>query len=453
MNTNRTPFLAANATPDVAINVQPCNDTAKHPLGLKKANQVIEWFAHKNMGYMASSDYTASLSHAQGYAKTATEEELVAQWARCAVRACVDVKSNNLLTDVNKILCGFPTQSLMSQSWAKLEYGKKTIFEGSAWDLIIDMLLVPQRGNDGSRLARCMENWIKSTTTNAINECPNTSPVQKMEYLWEAVAKRAHIFMQTYDSTNVYEKLSETDERFTSTSLCNIIPLFFSDENLAFKMVADPLWQKWLKYANDLNPHDVANVVASIIGASMDAKKKTQLTQHLTSILGQKSMQKVLNALPTQKIVQGLWKSYLAATEGCGVSPEIAIKMHANAFAQSLPINVESTLQMDRYLPIFKTIETINTKLPDLAFFLWRRSKGVKAGPMDKAWEVLQKHDVVPNSLHWGVVCEELKEFHPVTNSQTASDTLNNLIQNHRLRAEIENTIAKDAPTPSRRRM
>lgn len=445
MNTH-TPFTQEYATSEVAKNLQPFNASGKHPLSLKKAEKVLSVFAQKKMWYPEKSrPNTDEQQHILSYIKQASEDELLGQWARCAINAYAPKMPGSHL-NIHMVISGYPLTHSMSQSFTKLEYMKSTVFEGSAWDLILDMLVVPQDPEQIPHLSRAILDWC-TTNNSGINEKPNYSSPEKMAYLWEGVQKRAPQVLKVLNST------PDNDQVPQRTALCDVIPQLFMPEEMAFKLVADPLVHAWLTNTCKHHISGLSAVLKNIMGSSMDSANKTSITQHLLTLTSPDAMQKALRYVPTQKIEMGLWKSYFAVAQGCGVSPEHAVKLHHRAFAQSLETNVSSSIMMDRYLPIFKTTEGVNHALSNLPYFLWKRSLVPNALPMEAPWLVLQKHDIAPKSLSWSTVQEELKGLSSYTDADHAQDLLNTLLQNHRLNQEILDVIEPAQTSTIRRRM
>lgn len=445
MNTH-TPFTQEYATSEVAKNVRPFNVAEKHPLSLKKAEKILSVFAQKKMWYAQQSrPNPAEQQHILSYIKQASEEELLGQWARCAVHACAK-KTAGAHLNLNMVINGYPLTHSMSQSFTKLEYMQSTVFEGSAWDLILDMLVIPQDCAQTSDLPHAIWDWCTKRNPG-INEKLNYSSNEKMAYLWEGIQHRAPQVLKVLSATPANDQVPQR------TALCDIIPQFFMHEDLAFKLVADPLIHAWLSNACKHNISGLSAVLKNIMGSSMDSAKKTTITQHLLTLTSRDTMQIALIDVPTQKIEMGLWKSYFAVAQGCGVSPEQAVKWHRRAFTQSLEINVSSAIMMDRYLSIFKTTEGIDLALSNLPYFLWKRSLLSNALPMEAAWLVLQKHDIAPKSLSWSTVQEELKDLSLYTDADQAQDLLNTVLQNHRLHQQILDVIEPAQTSTVRRRM
>ena len=436
-----TPFLPEYATSDVALNVQPFN-AANQPLGLKKAGKVLEFFAYKKMRYPHQA-YTDE--HIASYIDQASADELLGQWARCAVQACTP-KASNSYTDVHTILKGYPLSQSMSQSFTKLEYLQHTVFEGSAWDLLMDMLLIPQDPQQKGILSNTLWDWCTQPNHVFFVEKADASSSEKMQHLWDGVKKRSTQFLKIWST---YTDVGAPKR----TALCDIVPKLFTDEEMAFKLVADPLFHTWLTSACNTRKTYISMLLNSVIGSSMDVSRKTALVQHLSSITSQDVIQKAFEYVPSQKIGMGLWKSHFAVAKGCGLSEQQAVMLNAPAFAQSLENNVTSPFMMDRYLPIFKELDTISPVLPDLPYFLWKKSISPNAISMEKPWGVLQKHGVAPKSLAWDVVQDELKDLHSYKNAEQAQMVLNALVQSHRLHEEISNAIEPVQISTQRRRM
>lgn len=439
-----TPFLPEYATNDVALNLQPFN-AANQPLGLKKAGKVLEFFAHKKMRYPHHAYNADEQKHIASYIDQASDDELLGQWARCAVQACTP-KASNSYTDVHTILKGYPLSQSMSQSFTKLEYLQHTVFEGSAWDLVMDMLLIPQDPHQKGILSNTLWDWCTDPNHAFFVEKTNSSSPEKMQYFWDGVKKRSAQFVKIWST---YADVGESKR----TALCDIVPKFFTNEEMGFKLVADPLFHTWLTSACNTRMPYVSMLLNNIMGSSMDVTRKTALVQHLSSITSPAAIQKAFENVSSQKIGMGLWKSHFAVAQGCGLSEEQAIKLHALEFSQSLETNVASSLMMDRYLPVFKEVDTISAVFANLPYFLWKKSVAPNAISMEKPWGVLQKHDVAPKSLAWDVVQDELKELHSYKNAEQAKMALNTLVQNHRLREEISNAIEPVQIPTARRRM
>lgn len=398
----------------------------------------------ENLGYNKNPYTYQRDQHTEAmiYAKSASDFELVGQWARCALHACVD---NNSFphADMRTILNGFPLETQMSQTHTKLEYLDHTVFEGSAWDLVIDMLLIPQSPEETYRLSYVIFSWLTNSRHHGFVEKPGASPQEKSCYLWECVTRRPNAFKNAFNLQMGAK---------TRTPLCDIIPHLFNSEELALQLMADPHFQNWIKCAAVSTPTDVVKMLDTIIGAPLDVATKQKLGGHLTSLVGSDVMKLAINRIPRTKIVQGLWKSYFAVANGCGVDMKQAIESQIQAFREAIPNNASSTLVMDRYLPAFKMLEDFQYIVNDIPFALWKKSCAPKTLPPDKAWLVLQKHDVVPQTLTWDTVQGELKGLESYTHEQQAYEKLHALVQNHRLRQEILTTIESQTPTPTTRR-
>lgn len=448
MITQHTPFITPYATADVGRYVHP---SASKPLSLKNAAEIMENLGYNKNGYTT---YRDERSEAMMYARSASADELVGQWARCALHACMD-KNSFHHADIRTILNGFPIEKPMSQTHTKLKYLDHTVFEGSAWDLIVDMLLVPQKHDQTHRLSESVISWLTNNRNHGLIEKPGVSSQEKSKYLWECIVQRAAAFDNAFNPKMAFQQQNAEyapDCAPYRTSLCDIMPHLFNSEEFVLQLVADPHFQNWIKHVAITTPKDVVKLLDAIIGAPLDVATKQQLGGHLTSLVGTEAVKSAINKLPRTKIVQGLWKSYFAVAQGCGVDMKQAIGRQINAFREAIPNNAHSTLTMDRYLPVFKQLEDFQYIVQNIPFVLWKKSNAPKTLPMDKAWAVLQKHDVVPPTLAWSEIQDELKGLESYTHEQQAQETLLALVQNHRLKQELLKTIESEAPQPTTRR-
>lgn len=436
-----TSLVIEYVRPDVLKSLQPACDVDCLPL--PAAAELIENIAYQKVGYQT---YEITNKIITGYAKSASDSQLVGQWARCALYACVDPNAFHH-ADIRLLVEGFPSKNSMSASHVKLEYLDHVVFEGSAWDLMMDMLIVPQMADQTNRLSQSIIKWLKNGHNHGLVEMPKASSAIKLQHLWDSIVSRTEEISHMFSAQNT-QKLS------FRTSLCDVMPHFFTSEELVVQITASALWQHWVKYTALTNPSGLGKIASAIIGAPLDTAIKKQIGGHLKSIVDTEVLKRALKDFPPQTVIQGLWKSYFAFADGCGITPETAIDLHKENFKAALVNNVTSTLVMDRYLPLFKKTPGFEDAFLEMPFALWKKNKMLKSVPAGKSWGILQKHDIIPQTLRWEMVEEELKHLTKYTDEEQAQHMLNSLVQNHRLRQEIMNTVASEVQTaPTRRRM
>lgn len=440
-----TPFAPEYATPDVLKSLKPVGEL--NTISLAIAAEVIEQLAYKKEGYYR---YEVSNKSVLQYAATSSDSQRVDQWARCALYACIDHSAFNY-GDIQTILEGYPSAKPMSGSHICLQYLDQMVFEGSAWDLIMDMLLVPQLPTQTTRVSRPIVRWATNVRNHGFVELPTASVSEKWQHVWEALSSRSQEVEKVFANPKKFKKSEEQNFR---TALCDIMPHLLVNERIALEMAASTVWQTWIRYVSSHNPADLEKLASSIVGAPLDIATKKQLGGHLKALVGTETLTNTLKKFPSQTIIQGLWKSYFAFAEGCGITTEKSIELQNNNFKAALTNNVNSTLVMDRYLPLFKNTPGFEYAFLEMPFALWKKSKMVKSNPVEKAWAILQKHDVIPPTLCWEVVEDELKHLSHYQDEEEAQQKLNSLVQNHRLHQEIMNTVASEVQSaPTRRRM
>lgn len=440
-----TPFTPEYATHDVLKSLQPVGEL--NNISLSMAAEVLEHLAYKKEGYYR---YEVSHKDVLQYASSASDSQRVGQWARCALYACID-RNAFVHGDIQSIVEGFPSTKPMSGSHICLRYLNHTVFEGSAWDLMMDMLLVPQSAHSTTRLSRPVVKWATNIRNHGFVELPAASVSEKWQHVWESISSRSQQVERVFANAKKFNKPEEPDFR---TALCDIIPHLLVNEQIALEMAASSVWQNWIKHVASNSPVDLEKLASAIVGAPLDIATKKQLGGHLKALVGTEILKNSLKKFPSQTIIQGLWKSYFAFAEGCGITTEGAIEIQKNNFKAALTNNVNSTLVMDRYLPLFKNMTGFEEAFLEMPFALWKKSKMVKSVPVSTSWGILQKHDVIPPTLNWDMVQDELKDLTHYTNEEEAQEKLSSLVQNHRLRREIMSTIEPQVQTtPTRRRM
>lgn len=444
MNNINTPFVYHHATHEVLKSLHTAHDS--NNISLACATEVLEQIAYKKEGYYR---HEPSDENVLKYVSSASNEQLVGQWARCALYSCIDPSAFQH-ADIQTVLDGFPPQKSMGNSQVHLQYLDHTVFQGSAWDLMMDMLLVPQSPDQTYRLSRHVIKWATNMRIHGIVEMPQASSSEKWQHVWKCISSRTkqieHVFGNSERSCN-----EKADFR---TALCDIMPYLFTSEELALEMAASAAWQTWVKYVALTNTSDLNKIASAIIGSPLDISTKKQLGSHLKSLVETEALKNMLENIPSQTIIQGLWKSYFAFAEGCGFTTQKAVDLQKNNFKAGLTNNVSSTLVMGRYLPLFKAIPDFESVFLEMPVALWEKHKLGKSVSADKCWIVLQKHNIVPSTVHWNMVEEELKNFKSYTDKNVAHEKLKSLLQNYRLRQEIMDTVQPQIqPAPNRRRM
>lgn len=439
-----TPFTFEYATHEVLKSVKPVGEI--NEISLSIAAEVIEHLAYKKEGYYR---YEVSNKSVLQYADASSDSQRVGQWARCALYACIDHSAFNY-GDTQTILEGFPSAKPMSSSHICLQYLDQMVFEGSAWDLIMDMLLVPQLPTQTTRVSRPLLRWATNVRNHGFVEIPSASVSEKWQHVWESLASRSQEVERVFSNPKKFKKPKEQDFR---TALCDIMPHLFVNEQIALEMAASSVWQTWIKHISSHSPADLKKLASAIVGAPLDMATKKQLGGHLKALIGSETLTDMLKNFPSQTIIQGLWKSYFAFAEGCGISAENSIEIQKNNFKAALTNNVNSTLVMDRYLPLFKNTPGFEYTLEEMPFALWKKSKLVKSNTVGKSWAILQKHNLIPPTLSWDMVEDELKHLSHYQDEDEAQQKLRSLVQNHRLRQELVNTVASEVHAPTRRRM
>lgn len=447
MNT-RIPFIS-QTTP--LANGESLNWEGKTILPLEDA---AEWVETKTFNRAQSVYSKNTNSSDSGFSLS----EQVALWARVMVARSQGAVNYYSFTSS---ALGFPASTDLSSQSLTLHYQDTPIFAGSAWDLLMDLLTSINHTNT-SALAHDFSDWMLKTRPSALQMLPEKADLsvsQRVEYIWRALVGRATVLENWWKQEQEEFERSEREGaeppaplRVGATSL---MPEFVRHPEIVFEVLASPLWQKWFKHATQVNPTKACEVWESVATAGLDMEVKTQVARQLTHLVGKDQALYALRHMNDRCIIQGLWKSYSAVASGAGLSVDEAVRLRSNSFRLSWKNNLTGTLMWERFLPVFKHSDLLMSSLNSLPLMLWEHSLSPKADPLAcaKTWAVWQKHDVVPSSVTWATVRNQLIDC---THPSQAEEVLGALLVRSRLKEQLKDVIETDpAVTTSspRRRM